>query len=407
MRDIDLFQAALGLEHPWFVERLEFSREKRRLDLHLDFKTGGTFSCPECGVAGCKAYDTTPKSWRHLNFFQYEAVLHARTPRVRCAKCGVKVVEVPWARPGSGFTLLFEALVLSLARHMPVSAVAELVDEHDTRIWRVLHHYVDVARAEADFSGVSKVGTDETARRSGQSYISLFVDMEDGRLLYATEGRSSATVESFAQDLEAHGGLRENVGEFSIDMSAAYQKGIADSFPLARITFDKFHLVKLVGEAVNKVRIEEQKHRPELKGSHRVWKRNPENLSGKEIDISDRLHLPGTNLKTVRAYHMRLAFQDLWTCQGYEEAEAHLKAWYFWLTHSRLEPMIRVAKTIRQHWDGVLHWFRTRLSNGILENLAGRIQAAKAKARGYRSSRNLITMAYLIAGKLTLRPLPM
>lgn len=325
---------------------------------------------------------------------------------MRCAQCGVKVVDVPWARPGSGFTLLFEALVLALVKDMPVAAVAELVGEHDTRIWRILHHYVEDARAEADFSDVREVGVDESASRKGQSYVSLFVDMKSGRLLYATEGRSATVVEAFGQDLVAHGGRRENVGEFSIDLSAAYQKGIADSFPDARITFDKFHLIKLIGEAVNEVRIEEQKQRPELKGSHWVWRRNPEKLSDEEIALSDRLHLKQMNLKTVRAYHMRLAFQDLWTCTR-DEAEAHLKAGYYWVTHSQLPPMIRVAKTIRKHWDGVLRWFRTGLSNARLENLSGRIQAAKAKARGYRSSRNLITMAYLIAGRLQLRALPM
>jgi transposase len=405
MRDIDLFQAALALEDPWCVKEAKFSAEARRLDLYLDFRRGGTFSCPECGAAGCKAHDTEEKQWRHLNFFQYEAYLHARTPRVRCARCGVRIVEVPWARPGSGFTLLFEAFFLGLVRHMPMLAVAELVGEHDTRLWRILHHYIDQARAEADFSEVRQVGTDETASRRGQNYISLFVDMERSRLLFATEGRKAEVVAAFADDLEAHGGRRENVGEFCIDLSAAFQKGISDSFPHARITFDKFHLVKLVSEAVDEVRREEQKSRPELKGTRWMWTLNPQDLTEAQIDVSDRLHLPGMNLKTVRAYHLRLNFQEIFQSSG-AEAVTLLKAWYYWATHSQLPPMIRAAKTIRRHWDGVLRWFTTGLSNGVLENINGRIQAAKAKARGYRSIRNLIAMAYLIAGKLRLQPLP-
>ena len=123
MREIELFRQALGLVAPWYVDRAEFDATKRRLDLYLDFKRGGTFGCPDCGQGGCKAYDTTEKSWRHLNFFEHEAHLHARTPRVDCPRCGVRVVEVPWARAGSGFTLLFEAFVMVVVKEMPVAAV--------------------------------------------------------------------------------------------------------------------------------------------------------------------------------------------------------------------------------------------------------------------------------------------
>jgi transposase len=200
VRDIDLFQQALALPKPWFVERSEFDGAKRRLDLYLDFEVGGTFVCPECGARGCKAYDTSEKSWRHLNFFQHEAYLHARVPRVECGRCGVKLVDVPWARPGSGFTLLFEAIVLMLVKSMTVAETARLMREHDTRIWRIVHHYVDQARAEADCSTVRQVGMDETASKRGHNYIALFVDLEQSRLLFATEGRGADTSAALSPD---------------------------------------------------------------------------------------------------------------------------------------------------------------------------------------------------------------
>lgn len=194
MQDEELFQQALGLTTPWYVTGSEFDAALSRLDLLLDFKSEATFSCPECGATGCKPHDTVAKTWRHVNFFQHGAYLHAHTPRVRCARCGVRLVRVPWARPGSGFTLLFEALVMTYAKDMPVAALARLVG--DTRMWRIIHHYVDEARADADFSGATRVGMDEKASKRGHNYLALFVDLDDSRLLFATETREAVRLPS-------------------------------------------------------------------------------------------------------------------------------------------------------------------------------------------------------------------
>jgi len=164
-------EAALGLTAPWKVTEDRFSVEEKRLDITIDFEPGSTFSCPDCGARGAKAYDTQERTWRHLNFFQHETYLHARVPRVECPQgCGIKTVELPWTRSRSGFTALFEALIMVMAREMPVAAIAAIVGEHDTRIWRVLHYHVEEARTEADFSEVRRVGMDETASRRGHIY---------------------------------------------------------------------------------------------------------------------------------------------------------------------------------------------------------------------------------------------
>ena len=142
MRDTDLFQLALGLTSPWKVMRSEFSAGDGQLDLHVDFPAGSRFACAECGREGCGVHDTKVETWRHLDFFQHRAFLHARTPRVICPTCRVHKVDVAWARAGSGFTLLFEAYVLALAKAMPIANIAERMGEHDTRLWRILEHYV-------------------------------------------------------------------------------------------------------------------------------------------------------------------------------------------------------------------------------------------------------------------------
>jgi transposase len=399
MRDVDIFQMALGLTPPWEVASCAFSPEKKRLDIRLTFPRGGVFVCPECGRTGLKAYDTLEKTWRHLNFFQHEAWLSAKVPRVKCEQCGVRLVTVPWARPGSGFTLLFEALVMSMVGAMPVKTLAARIGESDTRLWRIIHHYVDAARARESYADVPSFGVDETACKRGHNYVSVFVDMARRKVLYATAGKDASTIERFKADFEEHGGAPEQITEVCCDMSQAFIAGVERHFPKAHITFDRFHIMKVLGEAVDEVRREEAKTRPELARSRYVWLKNPEKLRQSQQEQLAALTLPKLNLKTARAWHIKLNFQKLFQQQP-EDAQAFLRRWYFWATHSRLEPMKRAAATIRRHWDGILRWFSSKLTNGILEGMNSLIQAAKSRARGYRTTTNLIAMIYLLGAKL-------
>ena len=397
----ELFRVALGLSAPWVVSKIEFSAEQQQLDLCVDFPSGSRFACPECGRAGCGAYDSTERTWRHLNFFQHKTFLHARQPRIECPEHGVKTVEVPWARPGSGFTLLMEAFILVLVQGgMTPAQAARLIDEHDTRLWRVLQHYVEKARAAADFSQVKVIGVDETSRRRGHNYITVFSDLDptQRRVLFVAEGKDAATVAAFKADLEAHGGQAGQLGEACLDMSAAFIRGLQDHFPEVPLTFDNFHLMQLLGQAVDQVRREEQPTHPELKGTRYVWLKNDWNRTEQQARVFDALR--ASRLATVRATHLKSVFQDAFAFADVADAEPFLKQWYFWATHSRIASMIKAAKTIRKHWAGVLRWFTSRISNGAVEAINGLIQSAKRKARGFRSSAYLITMIYLIAGKL-------
>jgi transposase len=401
MRDTDLFQLALGLVPPWMVKACAFDADKRRLDIEIDFARGGRFPCPQCAKSDCPVHDTAMQQWRHLDFFQHQAFLHARTPRIACPDCGVKQIAVPWARAGSGFTLLFEALAMTLMTAMPVAAAARLVGEHDTRMWRVLHHWVEQARERADYADVKRLAIDETAAKRGHDYVSLFVDIDRRRVVFVTEGRGADTVREFADDLEAHNGDASHVKQVCIDMSAAFIKGVTDNLTEAEITFDKFHAVKLVNDAVDKVRRAESKGRPELKRSRYLWLRNEPSLSAEaraNLAALTRLHL-----KTARAYRIRLAFQEIYRQPNWDWGALFLDRWYSWAIRSRLEPIKEAARTVMRHRDGILAWFDSQIANGLIEGINSLIQAAKAKARGYRSTRTLKAITYLIAGKLDLK----
>jgi transposase len=429
MVEQELFTAALGLVPPWRVARSEFTKsdepqsgtgakaapardavagpvqDSGQLDLFLQFPRGARFACPQpgCDERECPVHDTEDKTWRHLNFFQYKAYLHAKVPRVRCPEHGVRMVTVSWARPESGFTLLFEALLVALAGSMPMRKIKKLVGEHDTRLWRIVRHYVNAARAKQDYSAVQRVGVDETAAARGQDYVSVFMDPDTARVLFATPGRDSDTVKAFAEDLKAHGGYPEAVRNVTCDMSVAFTAGVRDHLSNADITFDRFHIIKQLGEAVDKVRRAEATQRPELLRKTRwLWLKNRHNLSTNDQRALVWLTRPSLQLATARAHRWREDFQGFYDIEP-DQAEAYLTRWCAGAMRSRLEPLKDFVAMLRRHWDGILAWHRTHLTTGLLEGTNSLIQAAKARARGYRNKEYMITIIYLIAGKL---PLP-
>ena len=400
-KTLSLFQAALGIQDPWYISDYKFSAEENKLSLQVDFKRGATFPCPDCGVEGAEPYDTKERTWRHLNFFEHRTDITARVPRVKCtaSDCGkVKTISVPWAAKGSRFTLLFEAYVMTLVAHMPVKAVADMVGEYDQRLWTILTRNVNEAMSREDYSDVTEIGLDETASKRGHNYITTVVDLDEKRVIFATEGKDAATVDKFVDHLKEHNGDPKNIEAVSSDMSKAFIAGVTKHFPNAHLVFDRFHIMKLMGEAIDEVRRAEVKSNDTLKKTRYLWLKNPSKLSVKQTEWVSSLSK--LNLKTAKAYQIRLALAEFFQQEDYDSAEYYLKRWYYWATHSRIEPVINVAKTIKAHWNGVMAWYHKRISNGILEGFNSLIQAAKAKARGYRSTKNLITMVYLIAGKL-------
>ena len=313
----------------------------------------------------------------------------------------MRQVSVSWARPGSGFTMLFEALALTFAAAMPVAKVAAMTREHDTRIWRVLEHHVHAARDQQDFSGVRKVGMDETSARKGQDYVSIFADMELGRALFATEGRSADTLARFAADLAQHDGDPKKITDTSSDMSAAFISGIGEHLPNATMTFDRFHVAAKLSEAVNEVRRAEVKTRPELKHTRWLWLKNYSNLSAKQQGELHQLMRPSAKLATARALRWREDFQAFYD-QDPSYAPEYLRRWCYGAKRSRLQPIKDFVTLVEKHWDGLLAWHASRLNNGLLEGINSLVQAAKARARGYRNKNKMITIIYLTAAKLQL-----
>lgn len=403
MNDIQVFEIALGLKKPWHIESINLDAERGRLDIRVDFTKGAKFSCPSCGTENQCVHDTVEKTWRHLDFFQFETYVTARVPRAKCGTCGVHQVCVPWAREGSGFTLLFERRIIDLAPVMPIKTLGEKLGVTDTRVWRLVRCHLNRALEKLDLSSVTRVGFDETSSRRGHDYVSIFVDLDTRRVLFATAGKDSSVVASFRLFLTEHGGRPENIRQLCCDMSPAFIKGARENFPLAELTVDKFHVIKLVNEAVDRTRREERKTSELLNHTRYLWLKSPEKLTANQRAQVEELSLKKCNRKTARAYHLKLIFQDIFSRgRAVSEAGVLLKKWYFWARHSRLEAMKDAAQTIKAHWEGILQWFVSQVNNAVLEGTNSLVQAAKAKARGYRNKQTFIDMIYLVAGHLQL-----
>jgi transposase len=404
MQSEQLFEVALGVSSPWYVRESRFDAEARTLTIRVDFRSGSRFNHPE--VAGeHPVHDTQTKRYRHLNFFQYECLLEVRVPRVKLPDGSVRLIEPSWAGKLSGFTLLFEALVLCLCREMPFAAVARLVGESWHRVAAIAERYVELALAEADFSEVRDLAIDETSKAKGHDYITIAADAEQRAVIFVTETREATAIERLAADLSAHGGDPEAIRAVSLDMSPAYIKGVQTHLPNAAMTFDKFHVIAHASHALDLTRRAEQKRDPELKGLRWTLLKDRSRLSHARRADLDALLANLTTKRTARAWQYREDLREILNRKQINVVREMLKQWCTNVMRSKVEPMKDVARMIRNHLEGIVAWARTRMTNGFLEALNGLFQAAKRKARGYRRLSTIRTIIFLIAGKLDFRTL--
>jgi transposase len=394
-----LFEAALGIARPWYVAGVEFDEAAKVLSVRIDFESGTRFAAD--GAAGVHpVHDTVTKTYRHLNFFQHECHLLVRTPRVKLPNGSVQLIKPPFAGRLAGFTLLFEALVLMLAQQMPFAAVARIVGESAYRVLAVCRRYVALALQAADFSQVKTLAIDETSRAKGHDYITLAADAIERRVLSVAIGRDASTLKTVAAELAAHGCPPETIESVSIDMSPAFIKGCTEHLPNARITFDKFHVVWHANAAVDKMRRIEQRGDKSLKGLRWTLLKDRASLRPEAAADLDALIGRMTHVRTARAWVYKEQLREILERKQINVVRDMLKHWCTCVMRSKVEPMKEVAAMVRRHLEGIVAWAQTRQTNGFLEALNGLFQAAKRRARGFKSFDTIRTVIFLIAGKL-------
>lgn len=397
MNSEKIFEIALGLVSPWYVKslKLETSTKQKELHIYLDYES--SFYKTEAGKSN--VYDHLERTWRHLNFFEHECYLHCRVPRVLDLENKPKQVGVPWAREGSGFTLLFEAFSMCLIeQEMPVNKVGKLLSEYPNRIWTIFNYWLKMAYNSANHQGITKIGIDETSSKKGHEYITIAVDMEENRTLHATEGKGAETIEKIANYLETKGSPKENIEQVSIDLSPSFISGVSKEFENASIIFDRFHVKQLLNKAMDDLRKQELREHQMLKGHKYTFLKSNEKLSQKSR--KEREELITLLPKMGEAYRLKILFDDFWEMEDEQEAQGFLAYWSDIVYDSKIQPLIKFVHTLKTHWVGIANYTKFKISNGILESINSKVQLAKKRARGYRNKTNFINMIYFLTGKL-------
>ncbi len=395
MNSQEIFAIALGLESPWYIKDVHFDKEQSRLEIYLDFTKGFKFEGSDGFLY--TAYDTTERTWQHLNFFQHTCYLQARVPRLKLKNGKVESQRVPWARPQSGFTLLFEAFsMLLIENEMPVNKASKILGVYPNRLWTIFNYWISRAHNKDIIVTLDQVGFDETSTKKGHHYVTTMVDLQQRRVLYACQGKDSECLKQSVEYLEERQVTVDQIKQVCIDMSPAFIAGCRDYLPDAAITFDKFHVVKEVNKAMDELRKLERQGNQLLKGHKYTLLKNK--LTPKLKEERDLLleYYP----RLGEGYRLKQLFTEFWDIKDKQEAEGYLAFWCDLVDESKIQPFIKAANTIRAHWTGIINYIESRINNGILEGVNSKIQLAKKRARGYRNTKNFINMIYFICGKL-------
>lgn len=374
------------------------------LQIDLETRKRRKLCCSKCGRRSPRYDRLNERVWKHVPLWGVATTIHYRPCRVHCRQCGVKVERMPWGESKSPLSKPLIILLATWSKLLALEVVAKLFGVHWATVASAVKQAVDYGLKHRSTDAVRYIGIDEISRRKGHLYHTQVYDLQAKRLLWSGEGRREETLKAFFQfwgsERSAH------IAGVCCDMWKPYVNIIRQYAPEATLVFDKFHLLRHLLNAVDQVRKEEarslkQKHPEVLQGTKYIWLKNPWNLTPNQ---RQRLGLlEKMNLKVNRAYLLKEAFRQLWTYQSKTWARKFLRKWFWWATHSRLNPIRDFAWLLRRHQDDILSWFNCPIDNGAVEAMNNNAKAISHRARGFRTEKWFTTILYHGMGQL---PMP-
>jgi transposase len=408
MQDKELYQHLLGLDSPWSVSEVTLNMEEQQIDVCVEHPSGTKFCCPECGRS-LACYDhVRDRHWRHLDSCQFKTILHAAVPRVQCPEHGVKQVRVPWAEKQSRFTILFERLAIDvLLATQTVTGAMSILRTNWDQTWNLLQRAVRRGQDRKEDKPLPRIGIDEKAFSKGQSYITLLYDLDNSTVEAITDGNNTESGNACFSQLSLE--QIATVEAVAMDMSAAYVKAAKQCIPLAeeKIVHDRFHVMQHATKAVDKVRRGEHRllkkendHR--LSKTRYIWLTSQENLTDKQrVLLEDVFHL---RLETGKAWAYKELLRDLWNHDDAASATIYFKDWYRRVIHTKLEPMKKVARMIKERLANVVSYCTHGITNAVAEGINSKIMSIKRRVGGYRNIENFKTAIFFHCGRLDLYP---
>ena len=407
MRDRKLYAQILGIQSPWKVKDVELKLEGGEVRVTVVHAAAASLRCPCCGKSA-PGYDTRRRHWRHLDTCQYRTILQADVPRVECAEHGVKQITVPWAETGSGFTALFERVVIDWLKETSMAAVARQLSMTWDEVDGIMSRAVRRGLARREFEPAPRMGVDETSFQKRHEYVTIVSDLDTSEVLHVADNRKVESLNGYFEQLSDH--QLEQIEVVAMDMWAPYLNSVRHYVPQAddKIVFDRFHVAKHLGDAVDRVRRAENKQLradgdDRLKGSRYLWLENPTTMST-ERWRGEFEALRRSNLRTARAWAIKETAARLWNYRTRGWARRGWKRWLGWAKRSRLEPIKKAASMIERHLGGIINAVVYQASNAGAESINARIQRVKRMACGYRNRDRFRNAIYFHLGGLALYP---
>jgi len=399
-----MMAGSLGMEEPWYIVGAEFKEEDLALHIYTAIRKNAVIACPSCGGAA-KRYGYEPKEriWRHGDCMFYPCYVHCRRPKVICPNCGNKQINAPFERKNSRFTLLFEGYAMLILADMPIAKTAALLRCDEKSLVKIMRYWINKAVDNMDLHDVAMLAIDETSFKRGHKYVTLIIDAARRRVLDVEQGRDMEAIKRFAEKLSQRGGDPLKITAVTSDMSKAFLPAIEKNFPNAENIIDKFHVKKVLIDALDEVRKAEQKSVSDKKSlfrGRRLFMIPESKLTMEQAaqigEMSKRYP------KTGRAYRIVAGLDDFYSSRTVDEAQTAFKSLYSWMRRCRLQPMKDAAETLMRHREKIIAYFKNRVTNAICEGINSMIQAAKRKARGFHTFEGYAAMIFLVAGKLEL-----
>lgn len=407
MQETKFFSELLGITRPWFISKMVLNKAQQRVDIYVEHSRGFAFPCPKCQRL-CPVYDhTRQREFRHLNVFQMTTFIHVKLPRVQCPEHGVLQIVSGLGEDNSNMTYAFESLVLDLEQECSIESVCRLLDLNWHTCWRVMEQAVERGQARKPHEIPKRIGVDEKSFSKGHRYETLVYDIDAGTVEFVADKREQKSLEAYYEQFTPH--QRKSVEAVAMDMwdpfisaTKAYIPGAQD-----KIVFDRYHVTRLVVDAVDRVRKQEHRTLIEqgigiLKGTKYLWLWNEENIPEYRREEFERLR--SLDLKVCRARAIKDNLRHLWTYRSKGWMRRYFSRWYFWATHSRLHPIVKAAKSLKSHLDNILTYARHRITNALGESLNSKIEKVKRLACGFRNRDHYRTAIYFHCGGLDLYP---